>query len=137
MTGRPSIFLQELRTMAKKVGIGDELVRHKFENSLPPTISPVIAAQKETSLTQLGVLADSLIHLLPTSSAYQINSKSSNSNMVNAVTDNSNSKPRSNSPIPYGLRPYKPEQKQRICKAHIFYADSARTCKPWCKWPIS
>jgi hypothetical protein len=36
-SGRPSTNLQELRTIASKVGVGDELVRHKFCNPyLPP-----------------------------------------------------------------------------------------------------
>ena len=30
LTGRPSLFLAELREMGDKVGVGDELIRHKF-----------------------------------------------------------------------------------------------------------
>ena len=36
MTGRPSEFLGDLRVVASKVGVGDDLVRHKFIQSLPP-----------------------------------------------------------------------------------------------------
>ena len=35
LTGRPSLFLAELREMGDKVGVGDELIRHKFIQSLP------------------------------------------------------------------------------------------------------
>ena len=43
MTGRPSEFLGDLRDVASKVGVGDDLVRHKFIQSLPPAMSTVLA----------------------------------------------------------------------------------------------
>lgn len=53
MTGRPSLYLQELQSLARRAGIGDcqDLIRHKFLSSLPHTISPAIAAQTSLSLT--------------------------------------------------------------------------------------
>ena len=35
MTGRPSIYLNELTTLSTKLAIGDEIVRHKFLQALP------------------------------------------------------------------------------------------------------
>ena len=64
ITGRPSTYLQEMLSIAKRIGIGEEIVIHKFLQALPATISPVIASQKELSPTQLGKLADELMPLL-------------------------------------------------------------------------
>jgi len=59
--GRPSIYLQEIQSLADQVGVGEELVRHKFAQSLPPNIAPIIASQKQTPLRELGTLADQLM----------------------------------------------------------------------------
>ena len=67
MTGRPSTFLHELRDTASKVGVGEDLVRHKMIKSLPPTVGAVLAAQRDLTLTQLGQLADELVPLLQSS----------------------------------------------------------------------
>ena len=37
--------------------------------------------------------------------------------------------------IPTGIKPFFPEQKAKICRAHLYFAEQARTCKPWCRWP--
>lgn len=64
LTGRPSLFLCELREVADKVGVGDDLIRHKFVQSLPSSIAPVLASQRDLSLSQLGKLADELVPLV-------------------------------------------------------------------------
>ena len=67
MTGRPSAFLHELRDTACKVGVGEDLVRHKMIKSLPPSVGAVLAAQRDLTLTQLGQLADELVPLMQSS----------------------------------------------------------------------
>ena len=32
-------------------------------------------------------------------------------------------------------RPFHNGQRSLVCNAHIYYADRARTCRTWCKWP--
>ena len=61
MTGRPSAYLHELLAIANKVGVGDDLVRHRFTQSLPSTIAPVVAAQQELSLQQIGKLQPDML----------------------------------------------------------------------------
>ena len=126
MCGRPSAFLTDIQRTAEKLGIGEELVRHKFLQALPTTIAPVIASQKTLSLAQLGVLADELLTF----------SKQSVFAVKQAPTSSHNYQPQaarqSNQP---GLQPFSPGQRPQVCRAHIFFAGRARTCKPWCKWP--
>lgn len=130
VTGRPSIYLQELQTLATKVGVGDDLIRHKFIQSLPQHISPVLAAQKDLTLRQIGNLADELMplykqqELSPPVQAIQQPKNSATNHPANT-----------NHAIPYGLRPFNSDQKPKVCKAHIYFSHKAKTCKPWCEWP--
>ena len=125
MTGRPSVYLQELLTIANKCGVGDDLVRHCFINALPNTISPVIASQNSRPLLEVGTLADELIPLLK-KDAFQV-----------SHSDNSQtSKPlQSNNSRPIGLTPFHPSQRPVVCRGHLFYGQKSRSCKPWCTWP--
>ena len=54
ISGRPSAYLHEMLSVAKRIGISDDIARHKFLRALPPTISPVIASQKDLNHTQLS-----------------------------------------------------------------------------------
>ena len=58
LTGKPSLFLNELMQTARMIGVGEDLVRHKFLQALNPSISTALAAQKDLTLVQLGKLAD-------------------------------------------------------------------------------
>ena len=64
LTGRPSHFLSELCEMGEKAGVCDELVRHKFLQSLPSGVAAALVSQYEMPLSQLGKLADELVPLL-------------------------------------------------------------------------
>lgn len=49
-----------LSTRMATVGIGEDLVRHCFTQSMPSTITPVVAAAKNLTLNELDTLADKL-----------------------------------------------------------------------------
>ena len=66
LTGKPSHFLLQMAKIAKKVGVGDDMVRHRFQQALPASIAPVIASQRTLGLEDLGRLADELLPLLKT-----------------------------------------------------------------------
>lgn len=126
MTGRPSYYLQELQTIASKVGVGEDLIRHQFLQALPARIQPVLAAQKTLSLSQLGTLAD---ELMPFGTAdYPVQQVSSERNNHHKRNQDSNS-------IPYGVRPFSKDQRPKVCRWHLYYGTQSRTCKPWCTFP--
>lgn len=139
LSGRPSIFLQELNSLAKKVGVGEDLIRHKFVNALPSNIAPVLAAQKTLSLTQLGVLADELMPLLSEQVSHvpitAVNNSDFSPRRRNDQRYSRSKSPKNESNMPYGLKPYNQNQRPKVCKAHLYYGKSARTCKQWCHWP--
>lgn len=134
MTGRPSLYLQELQSLARRAGIGEckDLIRHKFLSSLPHTISPAVAAQTTLTLTQLGSLAD---ELMPMHNSFCNLTQKQPSNRTTPDTSKERQHYNTASVIPIGLRPFSSDQRPKVCRAHIYFADRARTCKPWCKFP--
>lgn len=126
MTGRPSAYLRQLQQLAAKVGVNDDLVRHKFLQNLPPSIAPVVAASPSSTLAHLGNVADESMSLY-NSILSKNDSKYSN---VQNINRNVNTKTTNLS-----VAPFHPDQRPKICRYHIFYAERARKCKPWCRYP--
>lgn len=126
ITGRPSAFMRELQSIARKVGVSDDLVRHRFTQSLPAAIGLVLAAQKEMPSFQLAKLADELAPLAISSAE---------SSPVFSVPTRRQLPARQPTRHHGGLQPFHEGQRPRVCRAHIFFGSQARTCKPWCKWP--
>ena len=132
ISGRPSAYLHELLAVAKRIGISDDIVRHKFLQALPSTISPVIASQKDLNHTQLGRFADELMPLLNNDKAFVVERPLSTKNNSQP---NYKGKYSQDTSVPLNVRPYRSNQRTKICKVHIYFANEVRTCKPWCKWP--
>lgn len=130
LTGRPSTYLSQLTQTAKKVGLGDEFVRFKFLQALPPNVSPVLAAQATLSLSQMGTLADELVTLVSASNAPKIQHVEQTSSRPRQEPSFAASKY-----VDRNLTPYHANQRSKICRTHIFFGRDARTCRPWCQWP--
>jgi len=126
LVGRPSACLSVIQRAAEKVGVGNDFVRHKFLNSLPPTITPVLAAQSTLSLAQLGTLADELVSFAD-----------SRPTQCSHVSRSSTQQPTQSTQqlVHAAARPFHPNQRPKVCRAHIYYGDEARTCRSWCTWP--
>ena len=127
ISGRPSAYLHEMLSVAKRIGISDDIVRHKFLQALPSTISPVIASQKDLNHTQLGRLPDELMPLLNNGKAFIVQRPLSTKN--NSQT-NYKGKYSQDTSVPQSVRPYRSNQRTKICRAHIYFANEARICKP-------
>lgn len=134
MCGRPSSYLQDMITLASKIGVGDDIVRHKFLQALPKSVSPVVASQKDLNLSQLGKLADELIpYFTNNQTAMTVNTNKPNYHEHKQQNQHQSNTPNTN--CPPGLRAYNPNQRPKVCRAHLYYGPNARTCKPWCTWP--
>ena len=132
ISGRPSAYLHEMLSVAKRIGISDDIVRHRFLQALPSAIAPVIASQKDLNHTQLGRLANELMPLLNNDKAFVVQRPLSTKN--NSQT-NYKGKYSQDTSVSLNVRPYRNNQRIKICRAHIYFANEARTCKPWRKWP--
>ena len=144
MTGRPSVFLHDILSTAQKLGVGDDLVRHKFIQALPSTVSPVVAAQKDLTLHQLGKLADELVPIISNTSMYNVQTSFPPTNVtqtegyVRGRTLNRNSKPFTRSPSrsnTNAMTPFYADQKPKICRFHVYFGQQSRRCTSWCQWP--
>ena len=103
ISGRPSAYLHEMLSVVKWIGISDDIVKHKFLQALPSTISPVIASQKDLNHTQLGRLADELMPLLNIDEAFVVQRPLTTKN--NSQT-NYKGKYSQETSVPLGVRPY-------------------------------
>lgn len=125
LVGRPSTFLADISRIASQVGVGEDLVRHRFVQALPSTIAVVVAAQQDLTLAQIGKLADELMPLASRCLAAQAAQSTSEPSV--AASSSQRGSP--------GVHPFHPDQKPKVCRAHIFYGAKARNCRPWCQWP--
>ena len=137
--GRPSLFLAELKAQASRVGVGEELVRHRFLQAMPKALLPVLVAQAELPLDALGRLSDSLREHVPDAAVNVVEPA-----RARARPDPQCGKPRGHAmsrptrdahQIPRGVAPFHEDQRPQICRAHIYFGQKARTCKPWCRFP--
>ena len=156
--GKPSVCLNNLQRTADKVGVGEAFVRHKFLQSLPPTVTPVLASQTTLTLSQLGNLADQLVSLtlsqqscatvdkIPSSSFHlpvqAVNTPTEGhfhdrQSRRSTVQQHNSRFPRSSSSdtFHHSVRPFRPRQVSRICRGHIYYGNRSNTCRAWCEWP--
>lgn len=130
LTGRPSMYLKEIISLAAPIAIGEDMIRHKFIQALPQSISAVIASQSNLDLTALGKLADDLLpYFSNQASAMNVQQTAA------AATSNTNYNRNYDRTWPAGLRPFNSEQRPKVCRAHLYFAGKAKFCKPWCKWP--
>ena len=139
--GRPSEKLQKIMKLASKVNVGDDIIKHRFLQILPPNVATVMASQKDLNLQQWGKLADELSPYFNTSQPCQVmNVNQSNSSSSNSSQNNNHdSKPKKNfgkGKFSQGLAPFYADQRPKICRAHLYFAEKAKFCKPWCKWPV-
>lgn len=127
MAGRPSDQLHELIRIASRLGINDDLIRHKFLQSVDKGISAILAAQTSVPLQNLGKLADDLMPF--------VECKPHQANLVHPKCNSSPSNPRGDWRGDSAIRPFSPGQRPKICRSHIYFAEKARFCKPWCRYP--
>ena len=133
LSGRPSHHLSEMKKIAKKVGVTDDFIRHRFQQALPSNIAPIIASQSGMDLDAVGKLADELVSLFR---------KDDNVCSIDKPHTKQHTAHRARSPTPSAphsrdltLTPFSEGQRSKICRSHIFFGSKARNCRSWCKWP--
>jgi hypothetical protein len=124
--GKPSLYLQEMLRQATKLNIGDDIVRMQFLKTLPLHVQTTLASHVSLSLQQLAEIANDLVLMVPPTTVMAVSSPS-----PAATSPATTSRASTN----IGLKPFHPNQRPHVCRAHIFYGSRAKTCKPWCKWP--
>ena len=111
------------------VTVDDQFIRRKFLQTLPPTSRIALSAHHNLPLEDFAKLADTIFK------------DSTIDCQVAAVrNDNKRDKDRAKfSKYPFTAKnaivSFSDGQKQKICRFYVVYAQYAKRCKPWCKWP--
>lgn len=119
LTGLPSAFLRDMRTVASKVGVGEELIRHRFQQALPPSI----AVNTEIDERKFSWRVD-IIHPV------QIVT-----NQRRGQNDSNHRQTKTTSRKNVGLTPIFINQQPKVCRSHLFFDKKSKTCRSWCHWP--
>jgi hypothetical protein len=136
---RPSLAAQKMKRDFRAAGITpeDRVVRHRLLQALPISTQVALAAHHHLPLQEFATLADTVMELTAGQRDPGIAAiKSGRRRTPVANSRDPSPAQRDSSPSHFKtLTPYKKGQRPLICRSHIFYADQARTCRPWCQWP--
>ena len=152
---KPTLFLNEIRKVGQQLGLNDDFLKIKFLKGLPDTIRPIIVAKKDITLDEMAHAADCIMEYeagqavnvyavdapKPQRKENWSSNRSTNnypnnySNNRNFKTDHAYQHTRINysvDSVPIGVRSFHENQRPKVCRAHLFFGDNARNCKPWC-----
>ena len=147
---KPSICLLKIqRKLAEcNLMVDDDIVRHRLMQAMPISTRTALSAHTTLAPTEFAKLADTIYSY---AKSEQVNSVQSSPSTNNNFASGTSSYGRGtynrggfrgghisrggNQSTTDSHRPFSEGQRPKICRFHLFYAEKARTCKPWCKWP--
>jgi len=161
---RPTQVINDIKRRFADVNItpDEALIKSRLLTALPQNIRAALVGHDNEPLDNYARIADSMLAVAG-SNPYSIDAASaSTTQLTNTMHECSisrdnreinhvqNNNWRSNNSYNHqrnfdsrqprqftsSVRPFHRDQRPRICNAHIFYAEHARTCRQWCKWPI-
>ena len=145
LSGKPSQILQRLQTLAESVDVSEDILKMQFFKALDTNVATALAAHESMTLDELGKLGDTISAFVPQKEAtnfFSVNHAMTNTNKSRNEIQYSNTPssppadiPRTSNNKSYGTKPFTSNQRPKICRAHIYYANMARTCTNWCQWP--
>lgn len=150
---KPSQVVAEITRKFVKIGIQPEdgVIKARLITALPPHIRSALVGHEEVPLQQFAKIADSMLAVAPASAftgPVQVSGQGNPSlttNLSSAPPPQStqqinNYRPQypnncNPSKIVRQPKPFYDNQKPLLCNAHIYYADRAKSCRTWCRWP--
>lgn len=146
---RPAQFVSDIKRRFIEVGLqpDDTVIKARLSAALPPQIRTALVGHDDASLDSYVKIADSMLAVAqPITNPFHMGEISSSLPTYDHQRSQTNSfNPHSHGSINHmnshpsnvtnGVKPFYSGQRPRICNAHIFYAERARTCRRWCKWP--
>jgi len=138
---KPSQFIRHIKSKLRDIGLepNDELLKNRLIKAMPESVRITLTALQSLDMTSFCSIADNLFDLVedPVCHVSTYRSKSgtdSYARPARPVAENpypTCSTPRGN----HGHFPFHPDQRQKICRCHIYFGENARRCKVWCRWP--
>lgn len=144
---KPSIILRRVRKIFAdaKVQATDEMVVHKLMQALPPTLAELLHAHSQQPVDTFVSVADTVwsarANTSPAASAITNSVPPPFEPVAAAPPPHRDQRPHRHRDrsyeFPPGLRPFHRNQRAVICRAHLYYGENARSCRPWCQFPSS
>jgi len=149
---RPSAYVTDLKRKFSDIGLTPEaeIIKSRLVSALPSNIRAALIGHENESLDSFAKIADSMMAVIGNSthpyhvgaieegrkfSQYKQHNHAFNSSPRSFQNKTNHSQNLSSSFSRLNIRPFYNDQRPKICNAHIFFAEKARSCRPWCKWP--
>jgi len=133
---RPSQLVSEFKRRFNEIGLkaDDTLVKSRLLTALPTNLRAALVGHEDQSVEQYAKIADSMLAVAKPSPFVPINTLTQQSTSSSGRNNGYQPK-QGQSGKKFNVRPFYPDQRPRVCNAHIFYGSRARTCRAWCQWP--
>jgi hypothetical protein len=156
---KPSVCLLRIKRKLQECNltVDNDVVRHRLLQAMPINTRVSLSAHSQLPLDQFAKLADT-IYLYSQENGFGITAQVSSTpayaeqgdvSAVSVMPGNYQPQRRDFRPIvkednnqrldnvSFALRPFNSNQRPKLCRFHLYFAEKANRCKPWCKWPGS
>ena len=132
---KPSVcFLRIQRKLSEcHLTMDNDVIKHRLMQAMPMSTRSSLSAHLDLPPDKFAKLADTIY-------SYSKDTFQENTHVYATQQSSSSSYARQpqpkqrNSSTDNSFQPFSPGQRPKICRFYLFFANSAKRCKPWCKW---
>jgi hypothetical protein len=146
---KPSVCLLRIKRKLQECNltIDEDVVRHRILQAMPFSTKASLSAHSSLPLDQFAKLADTIYLYSQDRFDRPYNVAAVSADYSNRTAFRRADKPHapqeiqqsnafnSQSSTPISHRPFNDRQRPKICRFHLYFAEKANRCKPWCRWP--
>ena len=162
---RPTQMVGEIRRRFSYIGleVEEEIVKSQILTAMPHTIKSALVGHENLGVDEFSKIADSMLSVAASqtsSNPFLIGAIEGEDRYNNRPMQAEQYSRRPQHPQRYNqheqpwgrdrmserhddhkasdkftVRPFYSGQRPRVCNAHVFYGERARTCRQWCRWP--
>ena len=133
---KPSVRLLRIQRKLSEchLTMDNDVIKHRLMQAMPISTRSSLSAHLDLPPEKFAKLADTIY-------SYSKDTFQENTHVYATQQFSSSSYARQpqlkqrNSSTYNSFQPFSPGQRPKICRFHLFFANSAKRCKPWCKWP--
>lgn len=135
---KPSLVVARIRRKLRECNltVDDDLLRHKLLQALPVTARTAMAGHQALPPEEFAKLADTILQFVQPGVDCALTHATASSATAPVYRANYNqSAGFGDSSSSQTVYPFSAGQKPMICRYHVYFADKAKRCKDWCRWP--
>ena len=133
---KPSVCFLRIQHLLSKchLTMDNDVIKHRRMQAMPISTRSSLSAHLDVPPNKFAKLADTIY-------SYSKDTFQDNTHVYATQHSSSSSYTRQpqltprNSTDDYNIQPFSPGQRPKNCRFHLFFANSAKNCKPWWKWP--